>query len=33
MPSRVDWVIGARGEDGRWRALQLSLPADDARSP
>lgn len=33
MPARVDWVIGAQGEDGRWRALQLSLPADDARTP
>lgn len=32
MPARVDWVIGAQGEDGRWRALQLSLPADDARA-
>lgn len=33
MPPRVDWVIGARGEDGRWRALQVSLPAEDARTP
>ena len=33
MPPRVDWVIGAQGEDGRWRALQISLPADDARTP
>lgn len=33
MPPRVDWVIGAQGEDGSWRALQLSLPADDARTP
>lgn len=33
MPPTVDWVIGAQGEDGRWRALQLSLPADDARTP
>lgn len=33
MPPRVEWVIGAQGEDGRWRALQLSLPADDARGP
>lgn len=33
MPPTVDWVIGAQGDDGRWRALQLSLPADDARTP
>lgn len=33
MPPRIDWVIGARGEDGRWRALQVSLPAEDARTP
>lgn len=33
MPARIDWVIGARGEDGRWRALQVSLPAEDARTP
>uniref|UniRef100_UPI0037CC5113 protein-disulfide reductase DsbD domain-containing protein n=1 Tax=Silanimonas sp. TaxID=1929290 RepID=UPI0037CC5113 len=33
MPTRVDWVIGAQGEDGRWRALQISLPAEDARTP
>ncbi|MCZ8062653.1 protein-disulfide reductase DsbD domain-containing protein [Silanimonas sp.] len=33
MPARIDWVIGAQGEDGRWRALQVSLPADDARTP
>ena len=33
MPARVEWVIGAEGEDGRWRALQVALPADDARAP
>ena len=33
MPARIDWVIGAQGEDGRWRALQVSLPAEDARIP
>jgi thiol:disulfide interchange protein DsbD len=33
MPPRIDWVIGARGEDGRWRAVQVSLPAEDARTP
>ncbi len=33
MPARVDWVIGAQAADGRWRALQLSLPAEDARAP
>ena len=33
MPARIDWVIGAQGEDGRWRALQVSLPAEDARAP
>lgn len=33
MPERVEWVVGAQGRDGRWRALQLSLPAEDARIP
>ncbi|MGL6290193.1 MAG: protein-disulfide reductase DsbD domain-containing protein [Silanimonas sp.] len=33
MPARVDWVIGAQAADGRWHALQLSLPAEDARAP
>lgn len=33
MPERVDWVIGAQGKDGRWRALHVSLPAEDARAP
>lgn len=33
MPERVEWVIGAQGDDGRWRALQIALPADDARAP
>jgi thiol:disulfide interchange protein DsbD len=33
MPARVAWVIGAQSKDGRWRALQLELPADDARTP
>lgn len=33
MPTRVGWVVGAQARDGRWRAVQLSLPAEDARSP
>lgn len=33
MPARVGWVIGAQTRDGRWRAVQLSLPAEDARTP
>ena len=33
MPERADWVLGLQGRDGRWRAVQLSLPAEDARSP
>ena len=33
MPERVEWVIGAQGQDGRWRALQIAVPGDDARNP
>lgn len=33
MPERVEWVIGAQGDDGRWRALQIALPGEDARAP
>lgn len=33
MPERVEWVLGLYDRDGTLRVKQLTLPAEDARSP
>lgn len=33
MPASVEWVIGLHGRDGGFRALQITLPGEDARAP